>query len=110
METRRRDACARLVRTAPAKIGLADVVRSARNLSGKPVVCQADCQAAGRLARCEPIDRDESIPSRTAALHSRDILWLRFYDVARTTRHRDVVETRRSSGTFAPGCRETDGP
>src|SRR5437016_14280156 len=96
METRRRDAHAGLVRAAPAKTRLANVVRSARKLSGKPVVWQVDCQA-GRLARCEPIAREESFFARTAALHSRDVLSLSFYDVARTQRDRRVVETRGAS-------------
>src|SRR5438874_825896 len=103
METGRRETRAGLVRTPSTETGLADVVRSARELSGKPVVWQADCPVAGRLARCEPIAREESVPPRTATLHSRNVLSLSFHDVARTPRDRRVVETRTTSGIFAHG-------
>src|SRR6266571_761345 len=102
METRRRDARAGLVRAAPAKTRLADVVCRARKLSGKSVVWQVDCEA-GMVARCEPIAREESFFARTAALHSRHVLSLSFHDVARTQRDRRVVETRGASGIFANG-------
>src|SRR5436309_15417015 len=52
METRRRDARAGLVRAAPAKTRLADVVCRARKLSGKLVVRQADYPVAARIERC----------------------------------------------------------
>src|SRR6266496_3639269 len=103
METRQRDAHAGMVRTASTETRLANVVRSAGKLSGKPVVCQVDCQVAGRLARREPIAREESVPARPAPLHSRDVLSLSFHDVARTPRDRSVVETRAASGIFAHG-------
>src|SRR5881396_2040335 len=101
METRRRDARAGLVRAAPAKTRLADVVCRARKLSGKSVVRQADCPVAARIARCTPTSREGSVPTRTAALHSRDVLSLSFHDVARTPRDRRVVETRAGWGIFA---------
>src|SRR6266566_3084756 len=103
METRRRDARTGLVRTASTETGLADVVRSARKLSGKPLVWQVDCKVAARLARCEPIAREESFPARPATLPSRNVLSLSFHDVARTARDRRVVETRATSGIFAHG-------
>src|SRR5205807_3462280 len=101
METGRPDARAGLVRAAPAKTRLADVVCRARKLSGKSVVRQADCPVAARIARCTPTPREGSLPTRIATLHSRDVLSLSFHDVARTPRDRRMVETRGASGIFA---------
>src|ERR1700747_1473684 len=98
METRRGDARARLVPTASTETGLADVVCSARELSGKPVVWQIDCAVTARLGRCEPIARQESRPPSTTTIHSRDVLSLSFHDVAREARDRRVVEAGATSG------------
>src|SRR5438874_11439706 len=103
METRRRDARTGLVRTASTETGLADVVRSARKLSGKPVVWQVDCEVAARLARCEPVAREESFPARPATLHPRNVLSLSFHDVARTTQDRHMVEAGGASRIFSDG-------
>ena len=62
METGRRETRARLVRTAPAQVGLADVVCCFGNATGKSVVCRARLSITARFSRREWPARVQSFP------------------------------------------------
>src|ERR1051325_9745657 len=101
METRRRDARAGLVPTAPTATRLADVVRGARFVSGKSVAYSNNNRAFGWPTKSRGAFRTEPVLGQSAALHSRDSLPLPFYDRGRTSTNRCVVEASGIGGIFA---------
>src|SRR6266404_1541026 len=101
METGRRDARARLVRTASTAARLADVVRRARIVPAEPVVHSDGDLLAGRQIGCHPTLCTQSLPGASAALHSINCLSLPFYDGRRACTIRSVVETPGIGRVFA---------
>src|SRR6266481_6368262 len=64
METRRRKTGTGLVRAAPAKTRLADVVCRFGNAAGKSVDWRPDRQTAAGLPRCRPIARTQPVSDK----------------------------------------------
>src|SRR5438874_2875670 len=93
METGRRVARARLVPAASAALGLANVVRRARFVSPKPVVCSnRDLALARQAERCRVV-RQKSLPGYATAVRARNNLSLSLHERRRTSTNRRVVET-----------------
>src|SRR4029453_6132694 len=103
METRRRDASARLVRPAPGAARMADVVCWFGNHSRKSLVRRFDYQIAARLTAREPVACEKSISARTAALRPPRVLSLSFHDPERTPTDRRMVEAPGTS-RISPRC------
>src|SRR3954447_14465625 len=97
METGRPETRAGLVRTAPAQVGLADVVCCFGNATGKSVVCRARLSITAGFSRREYPPRVQSFPRQTAALCPRHVLSLSVHKRRRAPSYRGMVETRGAS-------------
>ena|SRR6266480_2103892 len=93
METRRRKTRTGLVRAAPAKARLADVVCRFGNTAGKSVDWRPGRQTPAGLPRRGPIVRTQPVSREATQVCSRDVLSLPLYDAERTTTNWRVVET-----------------
>src|SRR6266446_8193927 len=93
METRRCDACARLVRAASAAARLADVVRRTGIAARKRVVLQPRNLFARRQNGRDATFRAQSFSAKTAAVHPGHFLSVQIYNHRRASRNGRVVET-----------------
>src|SRR2546428_286887 len=101
METGRRHARARLVRTASTAARLADVVRRARLAARATVVSKPCLSIVARQKRRDRSVRAQSVSQRSAPLHSCDLLPVSFHDGGGTSTNRRVVETPGAGRIFA---------
>src|SRR4051812_27855068 len=93
MEAGRHETRAWLVRAAPAKAGLADVVCRFGNATGKSVVHRPCLPTTPGLPRCQQPAHAQSLPRQTSALSPRDVLSLSVHIRRRASSDRCVVET-----------------
>src|SRR5436190_790210 len=103
METRRRHACAGLVRAASAAARLANVVRRAWILRAESLARSNGLLFVRRQIECRATFRAQSLPGAPAALHSRNGLPLSFYDGYRTSTIGCVVEAP-GAGRIPANC------
>src|SRR5438045_1521502 len=101
METGRRIARARLVPAASTALGLANVVRGARFVPPKPVVCSNRDLVTARQAERRGVIRKKSVSRCAAALCARNNLSLSLHERRRTPTNPRVVETSGARRIFA---------